>query len=165
MNNDTAETTPTVLIVGAGPVGILNALGLARAGVNVQVFERGTGIAMAPRAMVYHWSVLDGLERMGLLEDAAERGFLKQDYTYKVHKTGEEIHFGLGSLEGHRQAPAQPPPGPERPGGDRAGAPGQAPQCRGALGPQVHLPDTGRGLRDGALRDRRTAWLKPPAPG
>jgi 3-(3-hydroxy-phenyl)propionate hydroxylase len=100
MSTESSSVSPTVLVVGAGPVGILNALGLARAGVNVKVFERGLDIAMAPRAMVYHWSVLDGLQRMGLLEDATERGFLKQDYTYKVHKTGEEINFGLGSLEG-----------------------------------------------------------------
>lgn len=100
MSTESSSVPPTVLVVGAGPVGILNALGLARAGVNVKVFERGLDIAMAPRAMVYHWSVLDGLARMGLLEDATERGFLKQDYTYKVHKTGEEINFGLGSLEG-----------------------------------------------------------------
>ncbi|WP_411733359.1 FAD-dependent oxidoreductase [Paeniglutamicibacter sp.] len=100
MSTESSSSSPTVIVVGAGPVGILNALGLARAGVNVKVFERGLDIAMAPRAMVYHWSVLDGLQRMGLLEDAAERGFLKQDYTYKVHKTGEVINFGLGSLEG-----------------------------------------------------------------
>lgn len=100
MSTESSSVSPTVLVVGAGPVGILNALGLARAGVNVKVFERGLDIAMAPRAMVYHWSVLDGLERMGLLEDATTRGFLKQDYTYKVHKTGEEINFGLGPLEG-----------------------------------------------------------------
>jgi 2-polyprenyl-6-methoxyphenol hydroxylase-like FAD-dependent oxidoreductase len=94
-----------VLIVGAGPVGILNALGLARAGVPVHVFERGEAIAQTPRAMVYHWSVLDGLERLGLYEDAVQRGFLKQDYTYKVHKTGEEVRYGLRSLEGKVKHP------------------------------------------------------------
>lgn len=100
MSSTTQQDMPPVIVVGAGPVGILNALGLARAGIRVRVFERGAGIAQAPRAMVYHWSVLDGLERLGLLDDAVARGFLKQDYTYKVHKTGEEIHYGLGSLEG-----------------------------------------------------------------
>lgn len=94
-----------VLVVGAGPVGILNALGLARAGVPVHVFERGEAIAQTPRAMVYHWSVLDGLERLGLYEDAVQRGFLKQDYTYKVHKTGEEVRYGLQSLEGKVKHP------------------------------------------------------------
>lgn len=94
-----------VLVVGAGPVGILNALGLARAGVPVRVFERGAAVVNSPRAMVYHWSVLDGLERLGLFEDAVSRGFLKQDYTYKVYKTGEEIRYGLKSLEGRVKHP------------------------------------------------------------
>ncbi|WP_127131201.1 NAD(P)/FAD-dependent oxidoreductase [Georgenia sp. SYP-B2076] len=89
-----------VLVAGAGPVGILNALGLARAGIPVTVLERSPGVVPSPRAMVYHWSVLDGLERLGVYDAAVARGFLKQDYTYKVHKTGEEINYGLQSLEG-----------------------------------------------------------------
>jgi 3-(3-hydroxy-phenyl)propionate hydroxylase len=95
----------TVLVVGAGPVGILNALGLARAGVPVTVFERGATVAQSPRAAVYHWSVLDGLERLGVYEKAVARGFLKQDYEYRVFKTGEQIRFGLRSLEGIVERP------------------------------------------------------------
>jgi 2-polyprenyl-6-methoxyphenol hydroxylase-like FAD-dependent oxidoreductase len=90
----------SVLVVGAGPVGILNALGLARAGVPVVVFERGPGVVQSPRAVVYHWSVLDGLERLGVYEQAVAQGFLKQDYEYRVFKTGERIRYGLQSLEG-----------------------------------------------------------------
>lgn len=93
-------TQPTVLIVGAGPVGVLNALRLARRGIQVELFERNTAVTQSPRAMVYHWSVLDGLERLGVYDDAVAAGFLKQDYTYKVHKTGEEINYGLSVLEG-----------------------------------------------------------------
>ncbi|GCE44361.1 monooxygenase, FAD-binding [Rhodococcus wratislaviensis] len=93
-------TEQAVLIAGAGPVGILNALGLARAGISVTVLERGSGVVQSPRAMVYHWSVLDGLERLGLFGAASERGFLKQGYTYRVHATGEQVSFGLDALEG-----------------------------------------------------------------
>ncbi|UZF48523.1 FAD-dependent oxidoreductase [Rhodococcus rhodochrous] len=93
-------TEQTVLIAGAGPVGILNALGLARAGIPVTVLERGSEVVQSPRAMVYHWSVLDGLEQLGLFEVAATRGFLKQGYTYRVHATGEQVSFGLDALEG-----------------------------------------------------------------
>ncbi|MDV8079748.1 FAD-dependent monooxygenase [Rhodococcus sp. IEGM 1370] len=95
----------TVLIVGAGPVGVLNALGLARAGIAVTVLERGAGVVRSPRAMVYHWSVLDGLERLGLFEQAIERGFVKQSYTYQVYKTGEQVTFGLDALEGSVKHP------------------------------------------------------------
>jgi 3-(3-hydroxy-phenyl)propionate hydroxylase/6-hydroxy-3-succinoylpyridine 3-monooxygenase len=90
----------SVLVVGAGPVGALNALGLARAGVPVTLFDRAPGVAKSPRAAVYHWSVLDGLERLGVYEQAVRRGFLKQDYEYRVFVTGERIRYGLRSLEG-----------------------------------------------------------------
>lgn len=98
-------TKDAVLIVGAGPVGVLNALGLARRGIQVELYEREQEVVQSPRAMVYHWSVLDGLERLGVYEDAVAAGFLKQDYTYKVHKTGEEIHFGLKVLQGRVRHP------------------------------------------------------------
>jgi 2-polyprenyl-6-methoxyphenol hydroxylase-like FAD-dependent oxidoreductase len=92
--------TGTALVVGGGPVGMLTALGLARAGVPVTVFERAPAVVQSPRAMVYHWSVLDGLERLGIYEQTVAQGFLKQDYTYQVHKTGERIRYGLQALEG-----------------------------------------------------------------
>jgi 3-(3-hydroxy-phenyl)propionate hydroxylase/6-hydroxy-3-succinoylpyridine 3-monooxygenase len=92
--------TGRVLVVGGGPVGVLTALGLARAGVPVTVLEHASAVVPAPRAMVYHWSVLDGLERLGLYDAAVARGFLKQDYTYRVHRTGEQIRFGLQVLDG-----------------------------------------------------------------
>jgi 3-(3-hydroxy-phenyl)propionate hydroxylase len=91
---------PQVIVAGAGPVGVLNALGLARAGVEVTVLERGEAVAQSPRAMVYHWSVLDGLERLGVYDDAVGAGFLKQDYAYRLHRTGDEVRYGLQSLEG-----------------------------------------------------------------
>lgn len=53
-----------VLIVGAGPVGLLSALGLAQTGVEVTVIEREPYIVDSPRASVYHWTV-PSLEREG----------------------------------------------------------------------------------------------------
>jgi 3-(3-hydroxy-phenyl)propionate hydroxylase/6-hydroxy-3-succinoylpyridine 3-monooxygenase len=87
-----------VLIVGAGPVGLLNALGLARAGIKVTLLEREPYIVDSPRAAVYHWSVLEGLERLGLLEEARTIGFPKQDYSYLVFRTHEMISWTLEPL-------------------------------------------------------------------
>lgn len=94
-----------VVVVGGGPTGLITALGLAQQGVEVTVVERATGLRDAPRAIVYHWSTLDGLERLGLFGDAVAAGFLKQDYAYRVHKTGDVVEYGLQPLEGRVRHP------------------------------------------------------------
>ncbi|MFJ1667603.1 FAD-dependent oxidoreductase [Streptomyces bottropensis] len=94
-----------VIVAGAGPTGLLNALGLAQQGVVVTVVERASALQDSPRAMVYHWATLDGLARLGVLDDAVRAGFRKQDYAYRVRRTGEIIEYGLSALEGKVQHP------------------------------------------------------------
>ncbi len=94
-----------VIVVGAGPVGILTALGLARAGVEVVLLERDPDLASAPRAMVYHWTVLAGLAELGLLDAAERAGFTKQDYAFSIRPTGELIHYSMAVLDGHTPYP------------------------------------------------------------
>ena len=89
---------PGVLIAGAGPVGLITALGLARAGVEVTVLEAEPRIVESPRAAVYHWSVLEGFERLGILADVGARGLPKQDYAFRVFKTGETIPYSIGAI-------------------------------------------------------------------
>src|SRR5262249_25743722 len=83
-----------------GPVGLINALGLARAGVRVGVIEAELHIVDSPRAAVYFWSVLEGLERLGILGEAEAAGGRKQDYTYLVRGSGERIEYSLDVLPG-----------------------------------------------------------------
>jgi 2-polyprenyl-6-methoxyphenol hydroxylase-like FAD-dependent oxidoreductase len=87
-----------ILIAGAGPVGLITALGLAQRGLAVTVVESEPQIVDSPRAMVYHWTVLEHLDRLGILREAEERGFRKQDYSYLVYETGEWIPFSLELL-------------------------------------------------------------------
>ncbi|MCB5425483.1 FAD-dependent monooxygenase [Altererythrobacter sp. CC-YST694] len=94
-----------VIIVGGGPTGFVTALGLAQAGVTVCVLEAEEAIIDSPRAAVYHWSVLDGLERLGIRAEAERIGFAKQDYLWLVRSTGEEIRYDLSVLEGHTAFP------------------------------------------------------------
>ncbi|HXC08388.1 MAG TPA: FAD-dependent monooxygenase [Steroidobacteraceae bacterium] len=94
-----------MIVVGGGPVGFINALGLALAGVRVSVIEAEPQIIDSPRAAVYFWSVLGGLERLGILEAADAAGVRKQDYTYLVRRTGERIHFSMEILEGRTPHP------------------------------------------------------------
>jgi 3-(3-hydroxy-phenyl)propionate hydroxylase/6-hydroxy-3-succinoylpyridine 3-monooxygenase len=94
-----------VVIVGGGPTGFVNALGLAQAGIRLTVIESQSHIIDSPRAAVYHWCVLQGLEALGIREEAERLGFTKQDYTYRVFKTGEHIDFNLGVLNGRTPFP------------------------------------------------------------
>jgi len=95
----------TVIVVGAGPVGLLTALGLARSGVRVTVVESEPAIVDSPRAVVYHWSVLDGLERLGILADVKRIGLTKQDYMYRIFATGESICWSLAPLADYTAHP------------------------------------------------------------
>ena len=94
-----------VIIVGGGPTGFINALGLAQAGVRVTIIEAESAINSSPRAAVYFWSVLSGLERLDILAEAESIGFAKQDYTYIVARTGERVSYSMSVLEGHTPRP------------------------------------------------------------
>jgi 3-(3-hydroxy-phenyl)propionate hydroxylase/6-hydroxy-3-succinoylpyridine 3-monooxygenase len=77
----------------------VTALGLAQAGVDVCLIEAGRGINASPRACVFHWSMLDGLERLGLREEAEQAGYTKDDYLWLVKRTGERLPYDLEVLE------------------------------------------------------------------
>jgi len=93
------------IVVGGGPTGFVIALGLAQAGASVLVLEAEDRIIDSPRAAVYHWSVLDGLERLGIRAEAERIGFAKRDYRWLVRKTGETMDYTLEVLEGHTAFP------------------------------------------------------------
>lgn len=88
-----------VVVVGAGPVGLLTALGLAQAGVSVTVVERASAINTSPRAAVYHSGVLDGLDLLGVLDDVLRVGVRATDLNFLVYRTGERIAMDIGVLD------------------------------------------------------------------
>ena len=73
-----------VIVVGGGPTGFVTALGLAQAGADVCLIEAEAGINDSPRSCVYHWSMLDGLERLGIRAEAEAIGYTKDDYLWLV---------------------------------------------------------------------------------
>lgn len=97
--------TQHVIIAGGGPAGLLTALGLAQAGTRVTVLEALAELNDNPRALVYHHSVLPHLEKLGILEDCINAGFIRQGFAWRVHSSGEMIHWSMNCLDGDAPHP------------------------------------------------------------
>jgi 3-(3-hydroxy-phenyl)propionate hydroxylase len=72
----TASGDRRVLIAGGGPVGLLCALLLGRAGIAVRVFDVNPGLQDDPRAATTHPATLELLGAAGLAEDMARLGLV-----------------------------------------------------------------------------------------
>jgi 3-(3-hydroxy-phenyl)propionate hydroxylase len=88
-----------VIIVGAGPVGIVTALALARHGVPVTVFDREPGPVMDQRAASIHPTTLTMLDSLGVASKLIERGLVSNTYQYRDRVSGKLIaQFDLNEL-------------------------------------------------------------------
>ncbi len=89
-----------VIVVGAGPVGFITALGLARNGIAVTVIEAEDRINDSPRAAVYLPTTLEILDRLGILEDAHTAGVYNTDLQMMVAETGTRCRLNRAEIEG-----------------------------------------------------------------
>jgi 2-polyprenyl-6-methoxyphenol hydroxylase-like FAD-dependent oxidoreductase len=63
-----------VLIVGAGPTGLVLAAELLNRGIRTRVIDKGDGVALESRAIGIHARTLEVLDMMGLADRFVERG-------------------------------------------------------------------------------------------
>jgi 2-polyprenyl-6-methoxyphenol hydroxylase-like FAD-dependent oxidoreductase len=79
------------VIVGAGPVGLLTALGLARQGVEVTVLDSEPEVVRSPRAAVYFHTTISILKKLGLSDEAHEIGLASTEFMMHWLETGEVV--------------------------------------------------------------------------
>jgi 3-(3-hydroxy-phenyl)propionate hydroxylase len=94
-----------VVIVGAGPVGCVLAVCLVRAGIPVQLLERGDEPAEDLRASTFHPPTLDMLDSLQLTAPLIERGVLAPTYQYRDRRTGRHATFDLALLADETRHP------------------------------------------------------------
>jgi hypothetical protein len=70
------------LIVGAGPVGLTLALGLARQGTRCRIVDRDAGPSQTSRASELHARTLEVLDRLGVAEEVLGAGLVLRTVTF-----------------------------------------------------------------------------------
>ena len=94
-----------VLIVGAGPVGLVAATQLAEAGIPVTVIESHHELPMDLRASTFHPPTLDMLDRFDVTGTLVEQGLVCPFWQFRDRNEGAIATFDLGRLAGDTNHP------------------------------------------------------------
>jgi len=91
----TEKTKTAVLIVGAGPTGLMMAGQLARFGIPFRLVEKNEGPTTQSRALVIQPRSLEIFEQMGIAQRAVEQGRIFQTINYVVNgKLAQRVPLG-----------------------------------------------------------------------
>jgi 2-polyprenyl-6-methoxyphenol hydroxylase-like FAD-dependent oxidoreductase len=80
----TTDMDAEVVIVGAGPVGLIIALMLSKAGIKCVLLEAAGEIIQSPRAMAYGPAAVVELERAGVAQECREIGMEPSDFEFTL---------------------------------------------------------------------------------
>ncbi|WP_344969285.1 FAD-dependent oxidoreductase [Salinactinospora qingdaonensis] len=100
--------TGRVAVVGLGPVGAVAALSLARAGVEVTVFEEAEALSTdlsESRASTFHPPTLEILDELGVADELHQVGLVSSTYQYRDREQGCVAHLDLAAIAGDTRFP------------------------------------------------------------
>ncbi|MFL0414437.1 FAD-dependent oxidoreductase [Sphingomonas sp. 179-A 2A2 NHS] len=87
-----------MIIVGAGPVGLMTALLLSEQGIEWRLIASEPVLAGDLRASTFHPPTLDLLGRLGLAEPLIAEGLVSPTWQVRLHATGERAEFDLSVI-------------------------------------------------------------------
>jgi len=95
-----------IIVAGAGPVGVIAALALARQGFAVTVFEAEARVNDSPRAATTHAATLEMLEDLGLVEEVIRQGLVEPKFRMWDRASSSIIaEFNFGILKNDTRYP------------------------------------------------------------
>jgi 3-(3-hydroxy-phenyl)propionate hydroxylase len=80
-----------VVVVGAGPVGVVCALALVRQGLRVALIEAEATVDRSPRAATTHPATLEMLADLGLVDDVIRQGLVARTFQFWDRVTGDKV--------------------------------------------------------------------------
>jgi 3-(3-hydroxy-phenyl)propionate hydroxylase len=94
-----------ILVVGAGPVGLVAATYLADEGIPVTIVESAKDLPQDLRASTFHPPTLDMLDRFGVAARCVEEGLICPHWQFRDRKEGVVATFDLGMLKDETRHP------------------------------------------------------------
>ena len=94
-----------VIVVGAGPVGLVAAVSLIENNIPVIVLEASADLAVDLRASTFHPPTLEFLDKLNLADDLISRGIKCPFWQFRDRKKGEIATFDLGLLKDYTNHP------------------------------------------------------------
>ncbi|MFQ5635624.1 MAG: FAD-dependent oxidoreductase [Gammaproteobacteria bacterium] len=93
-----SQARQPVLVVGAGPVGFVAALRLARSGVPVTLIEKESSLQDDLRASTFHPPTLEMLDELSLTAPLLNAGLRTDKWQIRIHETHEKAEFDLAAI-------------------------------------------------------------------
>jgi 3-(3-hydroxy-phenyl)propionate hydroxylase len=94
-----------VVIIGAGPVGLVSACLLVDEGIPVTIIESSPDLPRDLRASTFHPPTLDMLERFGVVQPMIAQGLVCPTWQFRDRADGVVAEFDLSLLQGETKHP------------------------------------------------------------